>query len=123
MNKARPKQVVVRLSADELELLKELVAKSGTSQQEYIRKVILNQKKTVVFNDLEPVRELAQELKKQTQEMNRQGRNLNQLVKDINSHKWVDKELLIACLEDIKKANERSRELWQQLKQLKQTHH
>lgn len=123
MNKARPKQVVVRLSADELDLLKELVASSGTSQQEYIRKVILNQKNTVVFNDLEPVRELAQELKKQTIEMNRQGRNLNQLVKDINSHKWVDKELLISCLEDIKKANERSKDLWQSLRQLKQMLH
>ena len=36
MNRTRPKQIVIRVSEEELMQIKEKVAKSGKNQQEYI---------------------------------------------------------------------------------------
>ena len=36
MNRTRPKQIVIRVSEEELEAIKEKVEQSGKSQQQYI---------------------------------------------------------------------------------------
>lgn len=68
MNRTRPKQIVIRVSEEELAQIKEKVEQSGKSQQQYIIEA-LTQSNIV---NLDGLKEIYPELK-------RQGNNLNQI--------------------------------------------
>lgn len=103
-NRTRPKQIVIRASEAELEAIKEKVAESGMSQQEYIIRALLD--KPVMNSD--GIKELMPELK-------RQGNNLNQLVKKLNERGYIDYKKELPQLE------KELKEVWQQLKQFLQS--
>ena len=74
MNKTRPRQLIVRLTEDELRREKNKVIKSGLSQQEYTRLALLDM--PIVNTD--GVRKIIPELK-------RIGNNINQITRRCNS--------------------------------------
>ena len=79
MNRTRPKQIVIRVSEEELAQIKEKVEQSGKSQQQYIIEA-LTQSNIV---NLDGLKEIYPELK-------RQGNNLNQIAKKLNENGYVD---------------------------------
>lgn len=99
-NKSRPKQIMFRLSEEELEKFQVKIEKSGMNQQEYILRAVLD--KPVINTD--GIKELLPELK-------RQGANLNQLTKKLNERGYVDYKQELPQLE------KELKEIWQQLKQ------
>lgn len=104
MNKSRPKQVMFRLSEEEVKELQKKIEKSGISQQDYILKSVLNKPIT----NTDGIKELIPELK-------RQGANLNQLVKKLNEKGYIDYKQELPQLE------KELKEIWQQLKQYLQS--
>ena len=74
MNKSRPHQLIVRLSDGELQKIKHQVAKSGLSQQDYIRLTLL----TGSVTNTDGVKQVIPELK-------RIGNNINQITRRCNS--------------------------------------
>lgn len=102
MNRTRPKQIVIRVSEEELAQIKEKVEQSGKSQQQYIIEA-LTQSNIV---NLDGLKEIYPELK-------RQGNNLNQIAKKLNEngYGYVDyKQELPNTMKEV-------REVWQLLKQ------
>ncbi len=73
MNKNRPRQIIVRLNDSELSKIKRLVAKSGLSQQDYMRLTLLN---GIIINT-DGVKEVIPEMK-------RIGNNINQITRKCN---------------------------------------
>lgn len=73
MNRKRPKQIVIRMSEEEYDTLKNKVKKSGMKQQEYLIKAITNQ----TITNTDGLKEIVPEIK-------RIGNNLNQLAKKAN---------------------------------------
>ena len=73
MNRTRPKQIVIRVSEEELAQIKKKVEQSGKSQQQYIIEA-LTQKQVI---NTDGIKEIYPELK-------RQGNNLNQIAKRAN---------------------------------------
>ncbi len=74
MNKARPRQLIVRLSGGELQKIKRQVAKSGLSQQDYARLTLL----TGSVTNTDGVKQVIPEMK-------RIGNNINQITRRCNS--------------------------------------
>ena len=103
MNRTRPKQIVIRVSEEELAQIKEKVEQSGKSQQQYIIEA-LTQSNIV---NLDGLKEIYPELK-------RQGNNLNQIAKKLNENGYVDQYNLIT---DNQKELDK---VWQSLKQFLQ---
>lgn len=99
MNRTRPKQIVIRVSEEELEQIKGKVEQSGKSQQQYIIEA-LTQKEVV---NLDAVKELYPELK-------RIGNNLNQIAKALNGTGYYDYRLITQNQKELN-------EVWQSLKQ------
>lgn len=99
MNRTRPKQIVIRVSEEELEAIKKKVEQSGKSQQQYIIEALT--KKQVVNTD--GVKELVPELK-------RVGNNLNQIARELNGKGYYSYNLIT---ENQKELNE----IWQLLRQ------
>ena len=98
MNRTRPKQIVIRVSEEELAQIKEKVEQSGKSQQQYIIEA-LTQSNIV---NLDGLKEIYPELK-------RQGNN--QIAKKLNENGYVDyKQELPNTMKEV-------REVWQLLKQ------
>ncbi len=79
MNRKRPKQIVIRLSEEEYQKVKDKIEKTGMKQQEYLIRAILN--KPVI--NTEGLKEILPELK-------RQGNNLNQIARKLNENGYVD---------------------------------
>lgn len=79
MNRTRPKQIVIRVSEEELAQIKKKVEQSGKSQQQYIIEA-LTQKQVI---NTDGIKEIYPELK-------RQGNNLNQIAKKLNENGYVD---------------------------------
>ena len=102
MNRTRPKQIVIRMSEDEFNIVKSKVEKSGLKQQEYLIKSITG--KAVTNTD---------GLKELTPELKRIGSNINQIAKSCNQGNQ-------ATLEEIQSVREELSEVWQLLKQLAQ---
>lgn len=99
MNRTRPKQIVIRMSEEELEQIKAKVEQSGKSQQQYIIAALTG--KQIINTD--GIKELVPELK-------RVGNNLNQIAKALNSTGYYDYRLITQ--------NQKERnQLWQSLKQ------
>ena len=100
MNRTRPKQIVIRVSEEELAQIKEKVEQSGKSQQQYIIEA-LTQSNIVSSSKSGRARGLDF----------RQGNNLNQIAKKLNENGYVDyKQELPNTMKEV-------REVWQLLKQ------
>lgn len=100
MNRTRPKQIVIRLSEEELAQVKKKVEQSGKNQQQYIIEA-LTQKKIVNTDGI----------KKIYPELKQQGNNLNQIAKKLNENGYVDyKNELFNTMKEV-------REVWQLLRQ------
>jgi hypothetical protein len=99
MNRTRPKQIVIRLSEEELAQIKEKVEQSGKSQQQYIIEA-LTQSNIV---NLDGLKELYPEIK-------RIGNNLNQIAKALNGSTYYSYSLITQNQKELEK-------IWQLLKQ------
>ena len=73
MNRTRPKQIVIRVSEEELMQIKEKVEQSGKNQQEYIIEALTQP----TITNTDGIKELIPELK-------RIGNNLNQIAHALN---------------------------------------
>ncbi|EPY2275049.1 MobC family plasmid mobilization relaxosome protein [Clostridium sporogenes] len=100
MNRSRPKQIVIRVSEDELKKIKNKVSKSKLTQNEYLIRAALDKKILVV-----------DELKDLNIELKRIGNNLNQLTKSVHEGK-------ANCSKELLEINEEMKEVWQLLRQL-----
>ncbi len=100
MNRARPKQIVIRLSEKEFSAVKKKVAKSGLSQQDYLIKCITQKE---IYNT-DGLKEILPEVK-------RIGVNINQIAKNSNTNG-------IVVATEITKIREDLENLWQLLRQL-----
>lgn len=100
MNRNRPKQIVIRVSEEELQKIKKKVEASGMSQQEYLIKAILDKKVT----NTDGIKEILPQLGKV-------GSNLNQVARKLNESGYVDYK------NELPKAIEGCNEIWQLLKQ------
>ena len=99
MNRTRPKQIVIRVSEEELAQIKEKVEQSGKSQQQYIIEA-LTQSNIV---NLDGLKELYPEIK-------RIGNNLNQIAKALNGSTYYSYSLITQNQKELEK-------IWQSLKQ------
>lgn len=99
MNRTRPKQIVIRVSEEELEQIKKKVEQSGKSQQQYIIEALTQKQVT----NTDGIKELMPELK-------RVGNNLNQIAKALNSTGYYDYRLITQNQKELN-------EVWQSLKQ------
>jgi len=97
-------QVKVRLTEEELLQLKGKVEESGLSQQEYIKKCVLNRK----IQNTDGIKEVLPELK-------RIGNNLNQIAKKMN-------EGFYPRIPEVANNQKELVEIWQQLRQYLQKH-
>lgn len=98
MNRTRPKQIVIRLSEEELAQIKEKVEQSGKSQQQYIIEALTQS--NIVNTD--GIKELIPELK-------RVGNNLNQIA-HANGSSYYSYNLITENQKELT-------EIWQSLKQ------
>lgn len=99
MNRARPKQIVIRVSEKELEAIKKKVEQSGKSQQQYIIESLM-QKKIV---NMDGVKQLIPEIR-------RIGNNLNQIAKHMNEGKYP-------TIPEVINNQEELNQIWRLLKQ------
>lgn len=112
MNRTRPNQIKIRLSDEELQILKEKVALSGKTQQDFFISLIKNKK--IINNDsLNIITEIYKELK-------REGNNLNQIAKALNKSKYDNQNLIDenSIYETLKGLDS----VWQSLSQYLQKH-
>jgi len=100
MNRARPKQIVIRASEKEFEKIKANVKRSKLKQNEYMLKCSLNKEIIVV----DGIRELTIELK-------RIGNNLNQLTRAVHEGR-------ADCSKEVQQISEEMGEIWLLLKSL-----
>lgn len=100
----RNRQIVIRLSEDEYEILKEKVKKSGKTQQEFLIRLIKNKKIINTFF-----------LERLVFEFRKIGININQLTKFLNENNKVSDENLTKEFLEFKKEFEK---IWQLLRQL-----
>lgn len=100
-NRKREKQIVIRLTEAEYEMLKNKVDKSGLSQQEFLIKAIKNKKITVI-----------DDIKNLTFELKKIGINLNQIAHLCNEGKIYN------CKKEIIEIQRGLADVWQLLRQL-----
>lgn len=99
-NRSRPKQIVIRASAPELERIQRKVSESKLTQNEYLLRAALDKEITV----MDGIRELTIEIK-------RIGNNLNQLTREVHEGRA---NCAIPLLEIKKELGE----VWQSLRRL-----
>ena len=100
MNRKRPKQLVIRLSEEELAKVKMKVEKSKLKQNEYIKKCLMNKEIYVV----EGINELILQMKYI-------GNNLNQLTRAVHEGK-------ADCSKELQEIQKELSETWQSLRLL-----
>lgn len=100
MNRKRPKQLVIRLSEEELAKVKMKVEKSKLKQNEYIIKCLMNKEIYVV----EGINELILQMKYI-------GNNLNQLTRAVHEGK-------ADCSKELQEIKKELSETWQSLRLL-----
>jgi len=103
LNKRRPNPVLYRLNDPEKEQFRDKVARSGLTQQDYIRKCVLD--KPVISLD-------RAELHKIMVELSCQGNNLNQITRVLNERGDLAHE------NEISEMKGELEKTWQQLRQL-----
>ena len=89
----RNKEIKVRFSEEEYEVLVEKVRKSGISREKYVRSLVAGMK----FKELPPI-----DYYKLVNEWNAVGNNLNQLVKQTHIYKSVNEKRCAEVLQDFK---------------------
>lgn len=99
MNRTRPKQIVIRVSEEELEQIKKKVEQSGKSQQQYIIEALTQKQVT----NTDGIKELMPELK-------RVGNNLNQIAHALNGSGYYQYPLITENQKELEK-------IWQSLRQ------
>lgn len=99
-NRARPKQIVIRVSEEELEQIKSKVEQSGKSQQQYMIEALTQKQVT----NTDGIKELLPELK-------RIGNNLNQIARRCNEGGFLPSEA------EVRKHGEELNRVWQSLRQ------
>lgn len=99
MNRTRPKQIVIRVSEEELEQIKKKVEQSGKSQQQYIIEALTQKQVT----NTDGIKELMPELK-------RVGNNLNQIAHALNGSGYYQYTLITENQKELEK-------IWQSLRQ------
>lgn len=102
MSRTQTKQIVIRMTEEDYELLKRQVEKSGMKQAEFLRQAIL--KKKIVSTD--GMRALLPEMK-------RIGNNLNQIARSCNEGNQ-------ATYAEVKRQGEEMNKVWRLLRQLAQ---
>jgi hypothetical protein len=102
MNRTKPKQIVIRVSEEELMQIKEKVAQSGKNQQEYIIEALTQP----TITNTDGIKELIPELK-------RIGNNLNQIAHALNGKGYYSYNLITENQKELG-------QLWQSLKQFLQ---
>lgn len=100
MNRAREKQILIRMNDEEFKKVKKLVEKSGMKQQDYLIKTITNKKIT----NTDGLKDLIPEIK-------RIGNNLNQLSRKANEGIVVENDELSQIQKELS-------EVWQLLRSL-----
>ena len=103
MNKSRPNPILFRLNDLEKEQFRDKVARSGLTQQDYIKKCVLD--KPVISLD-------RAELHRIMVELSRQGNNLNQIARVLNERGDLVHE------NEISEMKGELENTWQQLRQL-----
>ena len=96
MNRTRPKQIVIRVSEEELSQIKEKVKQSGKNQQQYIIEALTQS--NIVNTD--GIKELIPELK-------RVGNNLNQIAHALNDSSYYSYNLITENQKDAVREEER----------------
>lgn len=104
-NRTAPVQIKIRLTEEEAQQLKEKIAESGLTQQEYIKRCALGRK----IQNTEGAKQLVPELK-------RIGNNLNQIARHMNEGNYPS-------LQSVEDNQKELKNLWQQLRQFLQRHH
>lgn len=102
MNRRRNRQIVIRLSDEELSIFKSKVQQSGKTQQEFLISLIKD-KEIVNIDSLSIFKQIYIELKQQ-------GNNLNQIAKALNHKKYYQYELITENQKELSN-------LWQSLNQ------
>lgn len=102
MNRARPKQIVIRANEREFDQIKDKVDKSKLTQNEFLLKSALGKEIIVVDG-----------LKDLTVELKRIGNNLNQLTRAVHEGK-------VNCKNELSEINEEMKEAWKQIRMLSQ---
>ena len=100
MNRTRPKQIVIRVSEEELEQIKKKVEQSGKSQQQYIIEA-LTQKQVINTDGIKAI----------YPELKRQGNNLNQIARKLHERGYIDYQ------QELPNTMKEVREVWQLLRQ------
>ena len=103
MNRTRPKQIVIRVSEEELMQIKEKVEQSGKNQQEYIIEALTQP----TITNTDGIKELIPELK-------RIGNNLNQIAHALNGKGYYSYNLITENQKELG-------QLWQSLRQFLQS--
>ena len=80
-NKSRPKQLSVRVSEEEWELLQQKIAESGMNQQQYILSCVFG--KAIINTD--GIKAVVPELKQQGANLNQIGQKLSVTLNDLSS--------------------------------------
>lgn len=102
MNRTRPKQIVIRVSEEELMQIKKKVEQSGKNQQEYIIEALTQP----TITNTDGIKELIPELK-------RIGNNLNQIAHALNEKGYYSYNLITENQKELG-------QLWQSLRQFLQ---
>ncbi|MDV9420723.1 plasmid mobilization relaxosome protein MobC [Clostridioides difficile] len=113
MNRTRPKQIVIRVSEEELEAIKKKVEQSGKSQQQYIIEA-LTQKQVV---NLDGLKEIYPELKRQGNNLNQTARALNEIDGALKDSGFYNYRKISEVLTEAKQNQEELKDIWQLLKQ------
>ena len=80
-NKSRPKQLSLRVSEEEWELLQQKIAESGMNQQQYILSCVFG--KAIINTD--GIKAVVPELKQQGANLNQIGQKLSVTLNDLSS--------------------------------------
>ncbi len=102
-NRTQTKQIVIRMTEDDYNLLKKQVEKSGMKQAEYLRQAIL--KKKIINTD---------GVKAVMPQLTRIGNNINQIARHCNAEQSVG----ISAMNSIEIIRGELNEAWRLLRQL-----
>lgn len=118
-NRARAKQVIIRMSDEEYEKVMANVELSDMSKQDYFINA-LTKKKIVVREraDDELVKSVSKQILQTNAKLSQLGNNVNQIAKKLNEQGFVDyKKELYPTFDEVKKMMEEVNKLCQSLKQ------
>ena len=93
----RSKQVAIRVTAEEYDMIMNKVEASGLTQQDFFLKAIQGAE----IQSTDGLKAVAAELKELTTNMRRIGVNLNQIAKELNGKGYSDYDLVTRNLKEV----------------------